>query len=376
MKGAPALPLSFVLCIACSDAASTNEGSPSSTPSAMVVEVGEARNGRLRDEWVFLGETRSSTRAALAAGAEGEVVALDVRLGDRVEKGDLLLRVDPELARARMAAARASQSETAEELRQAARDRQRAEQLGISVLAEAEIERDVSRAEALRARERRLGAARQEAKVALGRHRLLAPFSGVISARHVDIGDWVTPGEPVLELVDDTDVEIITPVTPELIPRIAIGAEVRVGRGERTAAGKVAGIVRALDPTTRTAPLRIILDPPAPWLLPGQSVDVAFAVEHESGADSVIVPRDSLVYGAVGTRVIKAQSQKAQPIAVTVLACADLECLVSGEGLSAGDSVVTRGNERLRPDQPLSIVPTPSRERTAAAGDSATSAKG
>lgn len=293
-------------------------------------------------------------RAELAAEADGEVLEVAVRVGDRVEAGDLLLRVDSSLAKARLAAARASRTETAQELEQARRDRQRAESLGAQVIPEAEIERDVTRATTLETRRVRLSAAEREAKVQLGRHRVRAPFDGVIASRRVDPGDWVGPGSPVLDLVDDRTVEIIVEGSAELVQRIQPGAVAMVQRGEEQIEAEIVGVVRALDPITRTAKVRLVPRELAPWLLPGASVDVSFAIHRDD--PGVVVPRDALVYGAVGVRVVRVHDDAAAPVPVEVIATADGNALVSGKGLAAGDEVVVRGNERLRPGQPVQRV--------------------
>lgn len=341
---------------ACTESESQGASPPavvSAAPPARVV-VAAARGGGLDDRWVFLGEVQAMRRAELAAGADGEVLEVAVRVGDRVEADDPLLRIDGSLAKARLAAAKASRTETTQELEQARRDRERAESLGASIIPEAEIERDVTRATTLETRRARLSAAEREAKVQLGRHRVYAPFDGVIAARLVDPGDWVSPGSRVLDLVDDETVEIIVDGSAELVQRVRPGEQAAVQRGDQQVPAEIVGVVRALDPITRTAKIRLVPREPTPWLLPGASVDVAFSIHRDE--PGVVVPRDALVYGAVGVRVVKVQDAAATPIPVEVIATADAAALVRGEGLAEGDSVVVRGNERLRPGQPVAIV--------------------
>lgn len=326
----------------------------SEAPPPARVQVASARGGGLDDRWVFLGEVQALHRAELAAGADGEVLEVAVRVGDRVEPGEPLLRIDGSLARARLQAARASRTETTQELEQARRDRQRAESLGAAIIPEAEIERDVTRATTLETRKAQLRASEREAKVQLGRHHVEAPFAGVIASRRVDPGDWVRPGDVVLDLVDDESVEIIVEGSAELVERLSPGTEAVVRRGERETAAEIRGLVRALDPITRTAKIRLVPRETTPWLMPGASVDVSFPIRRDE--EGVVVPRDALVYGAVGVRVVEVRDGAAAPVPVEVIATADDQALVRGEGLAAGDTVVVKGNERLRPGQPVAVV--------------------
>lgn len=354
-----ALLLALSAVSACAESESQGAAPPPSAegpPPARVV-VASVRGGGLDDHWVFLGEVEAMRRAELAAEADGEVLEVAVRVGDRVQQGDLLLRIDNSLAKARLAAARASRTETSQELEQARRDRERAESLGARVIPEAEIERDVTRANTLETRRARLSAAEREAKVQLGRHRVQAPFDGVIAARRVDPGDWVGPGSRVLDLVDDRTVEIIVEGSAELVQRIAPGSAATVQRDTAQVEAEIVGVVRALDPITRTAKVRLVPREPVPWLLPGASVDVSFTIHRDE--PGVVVPRDALVYGAVGVRVVRVQDDAAAPLPVTVVATADDRALVQAEGLAPGDEVVVRGNERLRPGQPVVRVQSP-----------------
>jgi RND family efflux transporter MFP subunit len=321
-------------------------------PPPTLVRVAQVRDGELTDRWTFLGEVRALARAELAAGADGEVTAVVPRVGDRVQQGQLLVRLDPSLAKARVAAASASRTEVIQELEQARRDRDRAQKL-TEILPEAEIERDETRAQTLDTRTAALKAAEREAKAHLGRHKVTAPFSGVIAARYVDPGDWVGPGDPVLELVDDNEVEIIVAASEELLARVQRGDAAKIRHGDAEVEAVVEGVVRALDPATRTGRLRLLPKQIPGWMLPGVSVDAEFSIVREG--EGLIVPRDALVYGAVGVRIIRIENDEAQAIPVEVVATADDEALVKGKGLAKGDSIVIRGNERLRPGQKVRI---------------------
>jgi RND family efflux transporter MFP subunit len=327
-------------------------------PPPATVRVGEVRSGALVTEWSVLGEVRSQAEAELAAGADGEVQAVHVREGDQVDEGDLLVAVDPSLARARLRAARADRRRVQRELAQAKRDAERFESAGNEAVAAAEIERAASEVERLKAQEEQLAATIEEAQAELRRHRVVAPFPGQIKARSVDPGDWVDPGDPLVTLFTDRDTEIMVAAPLELVDYVHRGDRATLRRGERSVPARVEGTVNALDRTTRTVTLRLVAEDAASWLLPGSTVDAVFQVKR-TDPSGVIVPRDALVMGAVGTRVIVPEDGKARPLEIEVVATSAEEALVRGDGLRAGMQVVTRGNERLRPDQPLKVGGSP-----------------
>lgn len=329
---------------------------PNGPPRARVW-VGEVRDGSVQAEWSFLGEVRALRRAQLAAGASGEVHEVSVRVGDHVEQGDLLVEIDPSLAAARVRAAQASKTAGAAELERAQRDAERLSGAGPDIAALAEIEQATSEKKRAAAERKRLKAAEAEARAQLGRHRVRAPFGGVIAERSVDPGDWVDPGVPVIELIDDTDVEVLVAAPPELAQYLKPEDEALLRHDGASVPATIVGVVRALDEESRTIRIRLVPDEPAAWLLPGAAIDVLLTVER-SEPDSVVVPRDALVYGIADIQVVKVNDDRAEPIPVEIVARGRDDVLVrSGGSLVAGDRVVTRGNERVFPGQPLTIVP-------------------
>lgn len=320
------------------------------------MEVAEARTGELTLARTYLGMVRSRGRAELAAGADGQVLDVLVREGDRVEAGDALLRIDAGLARASLTAAQAAERRQAAERAQAERDAQRFAAAGPNAVSRSEIERAATTADSLAAQREAARAEVARARESLDRHRVLAPFAGVIAARRVDPGDWVSSGTPVLELVADGETEVLVRVEPALLDDVAVGSEATLTRGGHSAPGRVVGVVPALDPVTRTAQLRIAPTAAAAFLLPGSTADVRIAFTH--GGDGVLVPRDALVPGVAQTRLVRVIDGAAQPMVVEVVEQGAEEARVRGEGLAAGDSVVTRGNDRLRPGQPVQVQPS------------------
>ena len=348
-------------------------------PPPAPVRVAEVTSGEIVEQWRFIGDVRSLRSAELALGAGGEVVHIEVREGDRVDLGMLLVEVDKRQASAQLSAAVSSRRESERQLDQARREAERATRLGSTVLASEEIERSQTEVGTLEARRRRLAAEIRAAKAELSDYQLAAPFDGVVSARYVDLGQWVNPGDPVLQLVSVDEVEILVDVLPQLMPHLRVGATATLAPGaglgegasreaaaptseEGTITAEILGVVPSLDPGTRTLRVRLRPQSTAPWLLPGAPVGVAFPVTLSTSAGegrlaSVLVPRDALVLGAVDIRVLKIVDGLAQPVQVQVEASVGDLALVIGEGLSPGDVVVTRGNERLRPGQTVRVLP-------------------
>ncbi len=347
--------LGLLVALGCGEA-DADEGGHGRPPAR--VAVGEVTAGSVTVRWTFFGEVEALARAELAAGADGTVRRVLVREGDRVEAGQLLVDVDTSVVRARLRAAQLDRETTNRELSQARRDAERLAMAGTRLVSESEIERAQNRVDVLDAQSTRQGAGAREIAAALQRHRVTAPFAGVVADRRVDPGDYVAPGTPALVLVGDDAVQIRCEVHPDAASFLEVGAEATLRRGDVELPARIGGIVRALDPTTRTVRIRIVPEGNTPsWLVAGQTVDVVFEVQRsEEGA--LVVPLDAVVSGAAGARrVVRVVEGQAALVGVEVLAESDTQALVRpASPLSAGDAVVTRGNERLRPEQPLEVL--------------------
>lgn len=337
----------LLILMACIGAESASTSSSQGPPPA-VVEVAPVRAGTLDDRWPILGEVVALERAELAAGASGAVEKVTVREGDTVAKGDLLVEVDPALAVAQLRSAQADRDRASAELQQAKQTLARVSRVEAGVMAADEVERTRTQLQSLEAQHARAEAQVQLASATLGRHRIRAPFGGVVARRHVDPGDWVDPGRQVLDLVRTDPVEVRVEAPLELAGHLERGARVELGGS----GGEVVGIVPALDPVSRTSTIRIRPDDDLATAVPGRAIEVVFGVEMQGG---LLVPRDALVSGPTDQRVFEVVEGVARAVTVEVIAKSADMALVRGEGLDDGDLLVVRGNERLRPDQPVRV---------------------
>lgn len=338
----------------CGEPAAGNQGAgekPKGPPPAKV-KVAPVREGTLVARRTFLGYAAPLSTTTLASAVAGSVAEVTVRVGDPVEAGQTLVKLDTDLIEPRLAAARAAERQAAAELAQARRERDRAAKLPHPVITDAERERFESRVDALEAAVRARKAEAERLRAELARHTVEAPFAGTVRARAVEPGMWVNPGQAMVGLVSTEALQIEVDVDGRLLPHISPGTRATLV-GEPEVSATVRGVVAALDETTRTARVRLEPEGQAPWLLAGSPVDVRFSWQTAPG---LIVPRDALVRGPAGVRVVQALDGKATPRPVEVDATADEAAIVRGEGLAVGAQVITRGNERVRPGQPLEIL--------------------
>lgn len=344
-----------VLLAACEQAATGEPKAPVGPPPA-IVETVQIDEATLHVERRFLGEVRSARTASLAAGGAGEVLRVTVAEGDSVTRNQLVVQLDDAIVRRRLAQAEAALEQTAVRLAQAERDAERLSTLardGFSAARESEqlqMERDA------------LAAARagQRAEVArlreeVDQHRVRAAFDGTVTQRMVDPGDWVQPGQAVVEVVSDESREVFVRVPSNVLDELSERPDVRLRRAGESVTGRIGGVVGALEPRSRTALLRILPEAAPEWLRDGDTVDVTLSLERTT--DGVVVPTDAIVYGVAGVRVIRVIDGRAEPVDVVLEARSGERALVQTDMLDLGDVIVVRGNERVRPGQLLEVRP-------------------
>lgn len=310
-------------------------------------------------ELLINGTLAADQSARLSASVAGLVSNLSVDIGSQVGSGDVLLTLDAEINRLTLQQAKASHKQQATTLADLQRQLDEASSLiarrsiAASEVRSLESQVEASKA-ALAASQAEVG--RQQAL--LQRHTLKAPFSGVISAKLTEVGEWVVPGTPVLELVGTGSLHAdfavpqryysqINADTPLTIRQENAGTQAQT-TGERTMAAKITAIVPVNDPAARTFTLRASLD--AKGLTPGMAVFGNLAIQAPNAEP--VVPRDALlrdVQGNVSVWVVVMDNDKpvAQRRAIKVRP-GQSDPVIVLEGLSKGDQVVIRGNEGLR----------------------------
>ena len=326
---------------ACGDAASDR-----GAPPAALVRVATVQSGNLTESWHTVGEIHALQQASLAVGADGPVARVLVREGDPVDAGELLLELDLSLARAEALAAGAAVDEAKAELARLQGALERREKVGGEVLGREALE---DAAQAVAAQQARLEGRRADAGRAsalLDRQRLRAPFSGVVTSRAADPGDWVRTGETLLSLVSTEQAEVHARVPEDIAQHLQAGDTVAVSGSPVP----VLAVVPTLDPTTRTSLVRIQAPPRT---VVGDAVDVTIPVEWTNRG--VKVPRDALIADPEQARLVRVIDGKADVVSVRILVATQTEALVEGDGLVQGDVVVVRGNERVRPGQAVRI---------------------
>ena len=342
-----------------------DEAPTSKGPPARPVTVERVTAETPRETLRLSGESIPHRRVRLSPEVAGRVERVAVEVGDRVRAGDELLVLDDAVARIEERAARAQRDEARALLKEARRRRDELARLDasrhVSATALESAAAEVEAAEAVAAwREAELARRR----VLVERHRLAAPFDGVVVSRPAERGQWAERGVTQLELVAMDTLRVRAPLPQRHYPAVAPGTTAVVefdALPGRRFEGRVFARLAAGIEATRAFPLLIDLPNPEHALAPGMSARITIELAGPEG-EALTVPRDAVVTRADGERVVwrVGDDGRVEPLTVRVGRALGERLEVAGGGLATGDRVVVVGNETLRAGQAVRPVRTPS----------------
>ncbi len=199
-----------------------------------------------------------------------------------------------------------------------------------------------------------------QSELALARTTVLAPFSGVVAERAIELGEYVSRGQPVARLVSTSQLEASVRAPLATLRNTAPGSEVLVAAADREQLAAVVQMVAVADPVSRLVEVRLALASERGWVV-GEPLRAALAQGELSMA--LTVPRDAVVLRegeAYLMRINGTDSVVKVPVKLGFgqrgfVAVEPLD----GQRLAAGDAVVVRGAERLRSGQSVSVLSRP-----------------
>lgn len=336
------------------------QGRPAGVTTAIVT------TSNMAETVSVFGEVVAGRESAVAARVGGVAQDVPIRIGDLVEEGDVLARLDTELleielaqAEAQIAIAQAGISVSEARLDRAEKAFRRAETLRQnSTIAEAQLEERASDfAEARGAQQEalaRIQASRnalEQARYRLDNAVVRAPFDAVVLDVATEVGQFITAGSQVATLIDTSALEIEANVPARYVSALRkdqpVTATTDIG-------DTVTLTLRAILPTefaaTRTRPVRFELQDTEATVAVGQTVTLDVPVS--APREVLVVPKDALVQAQGGWSVFVHEDGKAMPRTIEIGAALNNSFEVLS-GLNEGDEVVVRGNERLRPGQDI-----------------------
>jgi membrane fusion protein (multidrug efflux system) len=340
-----------VSCGAAGEADGSQGGEPggSVAPARVVnVEIVIVQPEPFVEHVTVTGEVEAQRDVSVTSEETGIIREVLADKGDTVREGQPLARIDDRLLRAQRDQAQAEASLTRETW-----ERQRRLWEQDSIGTELAYLQARYRAETAQAALRVLDTRLERATIA-------APLAGIVDDRFIEVGSQVSPGTPVMRIVDVNPVEIVAGIPERFSGEIRRGAEAQVTFDhlpDEQFFGRLSFVGMTVDEQSRTFAVEVAVANPAGSLKPGMVARVRTA--RRSLVDAILVRRDAVLRSEDGYIVYVAMDTGERQIVEArrvTLGASEAGRVVIGEGLEAGDRVVVVGQQQLASGDVIRIV--------------------
>lgn len=332
--------LSALLLAACSGGSSGGTGNADahsqSEEEAFVlpVKTTDAARGDIPTVYRSTSTLETERQVTITARVTGIVEAIRVEEGDLVEVGDVLLEIQADEYRLEV-------EKTAARLEKAEIDFARVEDMRKSDLLSAEeydakkYELDLARAES------------EQAILTLSHTRVVSPFTGKIIGRHTEVGQLVSPPQPLFEIGDFSPLRSFVHVPSREMRNIRAGQKARLvlDSDGTEIDGKITLISPVVDASTGTVKVTVEIDRYPGAVRPGDFATVEIITDVHR--NTILVPRESVLEEGdlFFVYVVEADSARRQAVEIGYENDVHMEVL---SGLATGDKVVVSGQNSLR----------------------------
>jgi len=305
----------------------------------------------------FTGIVEARVQSDLGFRVAGKILERSVDVGQRVQKGQVLMRLDPVDLNLAFAAQQANVTAARAKYIEAKADEARFAGL-VESGAVSRQEYDQARA-ALDSSKAQLEAAEAQARVSNNSSEyavLLADANGLIVRTLSEPGQVVAAGQTVIRLAHDGPREALINLPEGVRPDLGTTASARLYGQDQTYQGKLRQLSDAADPASRTFEARYVLEGEAASAPLGSTVTITLVTKQSSGNQSVLVPVGAIYDRGSGPGVWIVDDKSEVNFRSIIIASIGQEEVVVSRGVDAGEKVVALGAHLLHEGQAVNLT--------------------
>jgi len=305
----------------------------------------------------FTGSVEARVQSDLGFRVGGKILERSVDVGQRVQKGQILMRLDPVDLKLSFAAQQANVEAARAKYTQAKADETRSAMLVKSgVITRREYDQD---REALDSAKALLEAAEAQANVSNNSSEyavLLADADGVIVRTLSEPGQVVAAGQTVIQLAHDGPREALVNLPEGVRPDLGATAFARLYGQDQVYQARLRQLSDAADPSSRTFEARYVLEGEAASAPLGSTVTITFGTKKTSGNKSVRVPVGAVYDRGSGPGVWIVNDKSEVKFRRVQIDSIGLEEVVVSQGVEAGETIVALGVHMLHDGQVVNLA--------------------
>ncbi len=320
-------------------------------PRPSLVVTVPVTKGIINPLQTYVGTLYYDKQSQIASEFEGVVSSLTFREGQKVKKGDVLVRLDSKVLQANIDAKASGLKALKADLTRQERDLDRSKALlERNSISQSNYDQVFYGTEALRAQAAAMKSELKAMQIQLKKNSIIAPYTAVVATRDVEVGEWVGKGATVATLVATDSIEARLNIPARLIDVLRSDRELAATIEGRDVQVTLKSIIPVADAVTRTFPVELDV-PKKMGLIEGMRIEVKVPTLKKQ--ESLLVPRDAVIKRFGQTIVFTAIDGKAVMMPVKVIGFKTNMAAISSADLTTQMRVITKGNERVFPNMPV-----------------------
>ncbi|MCU1301603.1 MAG: mdtA [Candidatus Sulfotelmatobacter sp.] len=355
---APAILVGCTLLLfGCSGSDSKQQKAQAAAPRAVSVAVAKVQQQDVPVYLTGLGSVTAFNTANIKSRVDGQIMQVNVREGQNVKQGELLIVIDPRPFQVQLEQMQAQLFKDQATLRDAKLNLDRYTSLIPSgSIAQQQVDTQKATADQLEGQVRTDQAQIDNARLQITYCHITAPFAGRIGLRQVDPGNIVHASDtnPMLILTQLQPIAVIFTLPEDQLQSVSQHMKKSTlpveaySRDNQTklAAGKLQTIDNQIDQTTGTAKLKAVFDNKDSQLWPNQFVNANLLLETRK--NSTVLPTAAILRGPQGTFVYALKPDKSVEARTVAISLTQGNLTTITSGLNPGDIVVTDGQDKLQ----------------------------
>jgi len=319
---------------------------------ASLVNTAKVIKGVVNPLEEFIGTLKFSKTSAVASQTSGVVESIKFEAGDKVKKGDLLLKIDSEILDAQIASLKASVNIAKIDLENSTRDYSRYKEL----MKQKSISQKVYDDSYFRYNTSKQNLNMAEAKlneqlINKKKKTIKAPYDAVVVEKNIELSEWASAGKTIATIVSTNEVDLMFNLPTSYVYKLDKNDSYDINlNGEKISSKLYASIAKG-DTRTRTFPVKFKAKVNNDFLYDGMEVKIN--LPRSKKQDALMVPRDAVIKRFGQNVIFLDVDGIATMLPVTILGYTQKNVAISANGLVEGASVVVKGNERIFPKQAI-----------------------
>lgn len=334
------LVLKFMFFPSSSSKSEGKQGKPSATTSNVSAYL--LKTEKLTNEVYASGTIIANEEVQLQPELPGKITQLYFQEGSRVSKGELLVKIND-------ADLQANYKKLQLQLALAEEKLNRQKQLfAINGISQEEFDIAQNQYNTLKTDI-------DFATVQIAKTEIKAPFDGIIGLKKVSEGAYITPNTIIASIQQVNPVKVDFSISERYMSSIKKGDKIQftIEGNKQNLNGQIYAIEPKIDLTTRTIQVRAICSNPKGDIFPGAFAHIQLNLNDIDSA--LMIPTEAIIPILKGVQVYRIKNGQAEPVKVNTGLRTDEKVQIT-EGLSAGDTIITKGIMQIRPGAAVKII--------------------